>query len=219
MSAMQQVLAAGAAASKTTLLMHMQDVGLTDVKGNTVQLFGGAARSAVRASSIHPYSAYFDGVGDYLTVASSTVANFTTDDFTVEAWVYVEDRISDYVLLDGGQPGSQRAIFYIGSTGALAFYGNGSSPIASATGLVTLSAWHHVAISVDYPTQRLFIDGALVATETTGAIYGSVAPVFIGRQSNGAFGQFKGYMADLRVSKAALYTAAFPAPTAMLTDI
>ena len=33
-------------------------------------------------------SVFFDGTGDYLTVANSTDFNYGSDDFSIEAWVY-----------------------------------------------------------------------------------------------------------------------------------
>lgn len=45
--------------------MHMDDAGLTDVKGHAMTLTGGAARSATQ-SKFGGYSAHFDGVDDQI---------------------------------------------------------------------------------------------------------------------------------------------------------
>lgn len=70
--------------NSVVLAMHMDDTGLTDLKGHTVTLVGNAARSATQ-SKFGGYSAAFDGSGDYLSVPQliGSVA------FTIEAWVRV----------------------------------------------------------------------------------------------------------------------------------
>ena len=72
--------------NNVVLAMHMDDVGLSDLKGHAVTLNGNAARSSVQ-SKFGGYSTAFDGTGDYLSLSDSEDWNFGAGDFTIEFWV------------------------------------------------------------------------------------------------------------------------------------
>ena len=55
--------------NNVVLAMHMDDVGLTDLKGNAVTLNGNVGRSATQ-SKFGGYSAYFDWSGGFLSLAA-----------------------------------------------------------------------------------------------------------------------------------------------------
>lgn len=50
--------------------MHMNDTGLTDVKGHAITLVGNAGRSTT--AFLGGYSGYVDGSGDYISIAASS---------------------------------------------------------------------------------------------------------------------------------------------------
>jgi hypothetical protein len=67
--------------ANVALLMHMNDTGLTDVKGKTIALNGNLARVA-DAEAYGGYAAEFDASGDYATV--SPAISLAAGDFTIE---------------------------------------------------------------------------------------------------------------------------------------
>jgi hypothetical protein len=85
--------------SYTKLMLHMNDVGLTDSSDSAheVTLNGGAARSAIE-SKFGGYSLYVDGDGDYLSISDSEDFNFGSDDFTIDFWVRFDDVAASYLV-------------------------------------------------------------------------------------------------------------------------
>ena len=41
-------------------------------------------------------SVYFDGSGDYLEIADTDDLTFGSGDYTIEAWIYIEDGTQEY---------------------------------------------------------------------------------------------------------------------------
>ena len=176
--------------------------------------------------STYPYSvatnggsAYFDGTGDYLSVAALTSVAFGSNDFTVECWANTGQNA--YQLLYDSRP-SATAGAYV----ALYVYGglnfvlnvNGSAQITSST--ISLNTWYHVAISRVSGTTRMFVNGVSAGSFADSTVYlnGLGAPT-IG--ANGLGSQpFFGYISNLRVvNGTGLYTTTFTPPTAPLTAV
>ena len=221
MSAVLQVLASFGAQSlwsKTVVAMHMDDTGLSDVKGHTVTLSGGVARSATQ-SQFGGFSAFFDGATDYLSVATGSEAIFGTNDFSVTAWIYASSFADERIIFDGGGGLSNRPILYIKTNGQLEFYANGSAPVASSVGAIATGTWYYVEISKKGGTQYLFIDGALVGSGATSVNYEGGTSIRIGMSSFGDFKSFHGYIDDLRViNGSAENIVAYTRPTAAFVE-
>ena len=71
----------------------------TEIKGKAVTVAGNVNTSSAKAR-FGATSAYFDGTGDYLSVAASNDFNFGTSDFTVEAWIKMTPRASSAAIID-----------------------------------------------------------------------------------------------------------------------
>lgn len=71
--------------NNVVLAMHMDDVGLSDLKGHAVTLNGNAARSSVQ-SKFGGYSAYFDGVAASSVATTASTDTVLNGDFTIELW-------------------------------------------------------------------------------------------------------------------------------------
>lgn len=205
--------------NNVVLGMHMDDVGLTDVKGHTVTLSGNAARSAVK-SKFGGYAAYFDGAGDYLyPVTNGTDFAFGTGDFTVEMWVYLPSLGAGRSLYDG-RPASTNGVYvsmYVSATNTLNLMVSSTSKVTGTTAL-TASTWHHVALCRSGTSTKLFLNGVQEGAtySDSNAYLGSANRPFIGIDSyNSSAGPMLGYIDDLRITKGvARYTANFTPPTA-----
>ena len=162
-------------------------------------------------------SAYFDGTGDYLTVASSSEFSFGTGDFTVEGWYYLNAGVTRFCLYDSGNGGSlgQLAIFQDSASG---FFVRMTSDITYASPPGT-NQWVHFAVTRSGTTVRLFFNGTSVTSGTQSTNITNTTP-YIGFLNG--FGSYimNGYISNLRVLKGtALYTANFTPPSSPLTAI
>ena len=161
------------------------------------------AVTSTAESNYYGSSAYFDGSGDYITVASTSDLTFGSGDFTIEYWIKTTD--TDFNLM---HPAS--------STGT-GFWGNiiqGSSfnwnnAYASAN-LWNVSAssilngtWHHVAICKHNGSFSVFFDG--VSQPASGGSFSDTSD-YSGTDSweiggSGNLSDFAGYIQDFRVYK------------------
>jgi len=194
----------------------------------SVQAFSPFNPTSAWSASSNGGSGYFDGSGDYLSIAYNSALDLGGSDFTVEGWVYSTNNGSALLnVIDfGWQFGVYGPLFVANTSGTLLFYAssNGSSwDIGNATtiGVLPLNSWNHFAISRNGTSIRVFFNGALVTTITTSAALMSNASraITIGGDTTGAY-NFGGYISGLRVVKgSSVYNAAFSVPTAPPTAV
>ena len=177
--------------------------------------------------STYPYavatnggSAYFDGTGDYLSVAALTSVAFGSNDFTVECWANIGQNAFQllYDSRPGASPGAYVAL-YVYSGPSFALNVNASAVIQSSN--VSLNVWYHVAISRVSGTTKMFVNGVQAGSsfaDSTVYLNGLAAPS-IGANGNGSQA-FAGYISNVRaVNGTGLYTTTFTPPTAPLTAV
>ena len=169
----------------------------------------------------------FDGSGDYLTTANhASDFNFGSSDFTMEFWANStktgrSDPIGwNYNYTSAGWAGMILNISP--GSGSMAWYENSSSRI-SGSGSWNDGSWHHIAVTRDGNSVRMFLDGTQIgSTYTTSHSYGAASSgLIIGAltQSLGS-GPVDGQISNVRVVKGtALYTSAFTPPTRALEPI
>lgn len=204
----------------TSLLLHGNGADgstvFTDETGKTVTPYGNA-RISTAQSKFGGSSMYFDGVGDYVTVPG--VVGFGSENFTIEAWVYLPNTPSgNYAaVLDtrtsGGGGGS--VLFGVNSSRQLVYYR--SSSTSNTSGTVPLNQWVHIAACRTQGVLSLFIDGLKSANIADAEDKLATSATYVGRVYDDMNPAFNGYIEDLRVTKGiALYTADFTPPTAPL---
>jgi hypothetical protein len=194
------------------------------VAGNpSVQRFSPFSPTASYAPSVDGGSGYFDGTGDSLVSASSASNILSTNDFTIEFWLYPSNTSVAYRALVSSEN-------YSAVTGGWSLYQNGAalelwvspnaSAVITASAALTAGAWQHIALSRVSGTLRLFVNGTQVGSIGTGAAF-TGQQVWIGDNNAPSFDYFViGYMSDVRiVNGTGLYTTAFTPPTAPLTAI
>ena len=140
----------------------------------------------------------FDGFTDYLLVATNAAtakALLPTRDFSVAAWVLVNDTRPDGALIgfvqDNGDVESGWALGYnrrsftfsLASVGAND--GNGKLTRIPAKAAIEPGRWHYVVGTYDGTTMRLYVDGAAEAESTTQS--GDILYAEQGRYAIGAF--------------------------------
>jgi hypothetical protein len=168
-------------------------------------------------------SGYFDGTGDYLTVASNSAFTLgSSGDFTVECWVYLTASPSNYApLLTTWSNASNSyvnrwAITYYNNR--LIWYTDAGNIGVTDSVAPTLNEWTHVAAVRSGSTITFYKNGVSLGTQTTAQAYTTDGAVSIGFVAGGA--TITGYITNARIIKGtAVYTSAFTPPTAALTAI
>ena len=169
--------------------------------------------------SIHGGSVYFDGSGDYLTVNDTNIANFGTNDFTIETWIYCNDTIF-HQLVDTRPTNTNGAYVTLGiqAGSGVQIYSNSTDIMGGLVGTINVGQWHHVAWVRNSGTINIYIDGTSVGSvsNSTNFISSNFAigwNAFLGEYT----GSFK--ISDFNITKDfARYTANFTPPTAPLSS-
>lgn len=173
-------------------------------------------------------SGYFDGSGDYLSIAQNAAFNFASGNFTIEAWVYVTSSAnSDQSIIASNQSWGAGAVVlkcYHGGNISFSAYDYNSSGTAMLSTPAILNTWNHVALVRNGNVFTLYVNG-VSASSVTSTISVSFAPTggtYVGYDGpiNSTTGYAIGYISNLRVLKGtALYTSAFAPSISPLTSI
>lgn len=165
----------------------------TTITGNTV--------ISTTQSKYGSGSVYFDGLGDYLTLASTSLLTFGTGDFTVEMWFY-QTVTTDYEqlfvtcnsYLTSGcfrlytGPSNNRLEVAVATTNLL-------TPVTTFSN----NTWNYVAVCRAGSTLTMYLNGVNIASATNTTSFVSDNSMIGG--VNGGLGPFSGYIYDLRVTK------------------
>lgn len=212
--------------TSTTLLLHCNGAdGSTSFPDNSRSSH---AVTAVGNAQVDTANVKFgsgalllDGSGDYLSMPDSSDWNLGTEDFTIEAWIYVTSTtyIPIYSQIASFASDLNR-IQYGYYSGGWNFYAvAGGAVILSPS--VTVSApatstWNHVAVSRSGNNFRFFLNGSQQGSTQTasGTIPDLSASSYIGTlRASSAQRYLTGSMDDIRLTKGiARYTASFTAP-------
>ena len=188
----------------------------------TDNLCGEGGRNAYRGS------VFFDGDNDYIDISNSVIAAAIPggdEPYTIEMWVLfgrggseVDSGGSDSLIAYGSNSTrSYNGIDWTGTAIRNVWFGD---DLSYTVDLVD-GAWHHIAATYDQTTRRLFVDGNLGASDTpSDHSVGTTNNGKIGASTGGVINRdFKGYISNLRITKRAIYTAAFTPPTQELTAV
>jgi hypothetical protein len=185
----------------------------------SVQRFSPFAPSAAYSTSVIGGSGYFDGSGDYLAGPSNSVFAFGTGDFTMECWLYPTSFSGTYQTYISTRTGTGTGADIQLYNGTTLMLGNQTGSIVSANNVLTLNTWQHIAATRSGTTNRLFVNGVIVASGTASDNFTSTG-CYISSGQGGGNNYAIGYITDTRIVKGtAVYTAAFTPPTAPLTAI
>ena len=165
------------------------------------------------------WSNYFDGGGDYLSVASASAIDISTGDWTIEAWCYATAKTNAVDSVCGYGSYGAMMIYYSGTNWVLEI-GNGSSVVVTISGAATTNTWQHLAATRNGNTFTLWINGTSAGTGTSSAtLAGSSRTLYIGYNGNSTQ-HFTGNISNFRLLKGtAQYSSAFTPSTSPLTAI
>lgn len=204
----------------TTFLLNGTAGAVIDAHG-TVNLE--TVADAKVTTDKYPYSTagqsyYFDGTGDYLSIPSNNTLDFGTGDFTIEFWVNFSALSTNRMILDRWASGNANSwqLYWRATGTSLAFLVGASTVLLQdpTSNTITTNTWYHVAVTRASGSNKMFINGNVVATATNSTSLTSSLALGIGRQYSTSTNDFNGYLSDLRITKGfARYTANFSVPT------
>ena len=205
------------AIANTTLLVNGTNAGVYDSTAKNVITTAGTAVISTAQSKFGGSSIYFATSGDGLTIpANSLLSTFSTGNFTIEFWMRYTT------------PGAVIADLIRSTTWAIVDYSNGNlywqNAYASSSllfynhGSLSDGNWHHVAVVRSATsTLTMYVDGTAIGSGTDSNSYNTNSAVTIG--IGGSYGQFLGYMDEIRITKYARYTSNFtPTTSAFLNQ-
>ena len=188
--------------------IHHSAKGSGSAKTRTVQ---GNTTTSSDVSCIHNGTIKFDGSGDYIDFADHADWDIGTGDYCLETWCYPVETNDEYIIgrrISGGS----------GDWWGLNFWGNGGSVGGSVRGghknnhsadgqelevsyAWKPNQWHHLAVTRESGTSRLFVGGQCVGIDTSDTYdITSSNVLFVG----GAAGySFDGYIGMVRLYKGA----------------
>jgi hypothetical protein len=181
--------------------------------------------SEVYAAGTNGASAYFDGSGDYLTVATSSNFDFGGGDFTLSAWLYSTNNNSFLVFGDLHSSGSTASwgMWWNHSAGEFRLGTHNLANMAGWAVTLNLNSWNHVVITRASSVIKFFFNGVEITSRATdsgnidAASFNAPTPVYIGSFTN-TFGRLTGYITDVSIIKGTAVNPSEP-PTAPLTAI
>ena len=122
-----------------------------------------------------------DGTDDYIAIESMHYATTTQAEMTVEAWIKTSDG-GDQIIASFDR--SEYWRFEINGTSAgtgqigLGIHTNAAQVDLGGTGTINDGNWHHVAAVYDNGDIKLYIDGSLDASTTSGTAFGTGATAY-----------------------------------------
>ena len=203
-------------ASNVSLYLQMNGANgsttFTDSSPNALTVTAnGNAQISTTQSKYNGSAGYFDGTGDYLSIAATSAIDLGSGDFTIEFWVRPAPKTNAVDAVFGY--GNYSCMFYHdGTNWTLEMSSNGSSNQLVISCAVTLNDWQHIAIVRNGSGVVVYKNGVSSATGTfTGTLATSSRTLRIG--DNGNSQNINGYIDNFKITKGvARYTSAFTSP-------
>ena len=178
-------------------------------------------------------SAYFDGTGDYLSIASATALQLSSSNFTVEFFIYLPAAFSanySVVMGKGYNNANTEEWYFEGMADGTInwFYStNGTSYTnVAVTTAIPAKQWCHVALSRSGNTLSCYTNGVRTYNNTSfsSTLYSGSGPVQVGGYNDGSLTLYSNcYLASTRIVKgSAVYDptqSTLTIPTAPLTAV
>ncbi|MEI7426123.1 MAG: LamG domain-containing protein [Candidatus Moraniibacteriota bacterium] len=177
----------------------------------------GDAKISTTQSKLGSSSMYFDGTGDYLTVPSSGDFDFSTNDFSIDMWVYSTNFNESKAILTKSTANTSGWVLFHVEKKLRFLAGNGSNwgTYVDSANTLTDNAWNHIGVAQISGVIYYYINGVQSGNYVpTYPFNGNATTLNIGNWQFGGF-NFPGYIDELRISKGiARWTSNFTPPTA-----
>lgn len=220
-------------ANNVSLLLDGES--LTDKSQNNFTVTNSSVAVSSAEVKYGTSSLYFNGAS-YLSIPDSSAFSFGAGDFTLEAWVLVTSSITSGTYrsicckYSAGSTGTEDAFQFLinnnaGTMQVTTTLVSGTTETAysfNITGVDTLlnSTWNHIALTRSAGSIRCFFNGTQIGTTQTysSSVNQGTLPLLVGARTYAPLDlYFNGYIDDLRITKAARYTANFTPSTGPLS--
>jgi hypothetical protein len=159
----------------------------------SVQAFSPFAPTAAYSASTNGGSGYFDGTGDYLSVASSSSLNPSGVSYTVDFWMYPTSYPNaNCMVFEVGNASTGDMQCLLLNTGKIRFQIGGS---AGSEANITLNQWQYITCVKSGANFTVYVNA--VAGTTVSLTPNSKTTMFVGAQTAGA-NPFAGYLCGFR---------------------
>jgi hypothetical protein len=187
-------------ASATLVAHYALDGDATDSSGNGVN--GTAEGNPGYGPGVDGQAVVLDGVGDYLDFGTPANWPAGTAPRTMTAWAMTSSVEAGWRWIAAYGTGSTSQAMFVGMNGA-SLYGGGYANDISVANFWVVDEWHHIGLTYDGTTARLYADGIEV---TAGERAWNLVPdrAHIGRQVNDASEFWDGAVDDVRIYDGAL---------------
>ena len=171
-----------------------------------VTAFGPFLTSAVYDPAVNGASGYFDGSGDYLSIANSSDFNLAANDFCFEFWFW-GDSLAQYdtilslyntwAIEQESSGGGIKIAMWISSGSS------GSWDLLSAgimSNLLKVNEWNHLVIARTGNTLKSYHNGAIVYNSSFSGTIGSSSNVLYSGTFDTSAYWWDGYISDVKLS-------------------
>lgn len=199
------------AVTNTALLLNFTGAGVSDIAGkNTISTNAISMQNGVRKYNLSSYA--FNGTSSYITIPNS--ASMTqVGSWTVEMWVYKTTTGAIQFVYCQGTSGYAQLGFT--ATGNPYIDKANTGAVLTSANVMSLNAWHHLAMSYNGTTLQLWMDGVSQGTVAFTGVASTLA-TYVGCTSVPS-SYFSGYIDDIRITSGVnRYTAAFTPPTRLI---
>ena len=185
--------------------------------------YGNASQGTFSPFSQNGWSAAFNSTSNYISVAYNAAFNWSLGARTYEAFILpTSNAANNGIFCLGNLSSSQTWELYMNTSGQIVFrYWNGSGQLVTTSGTVALNTWSHIAFVYDGSSAiTIYINGVLSASTTrAGTPITDTNTLTIGRNAVGDGGNitFTGYISNVRMTTAVVYTGNFTPATTTLT--
>ena len=182
----------------------------------SVQRFSPFEPTAPYSTSVIGGSGYFDGSGDYLSVASNSAFGYGTGDFEISFWFYKQNA-TDAFLIDQRTADTQAAVCLYITSSTVRLYVSGADRITSSS--ISLNTWYYLTVSRVSGITKMFLNGSQTGSDYSDSTNYIDSPVvFCVRAIDLSSSPLNGYMSNVRIIKGSGVTSQ-TVPTAPLTAI
>lgn len=148
--------------------------------------------------SSNSYSGVFDGVGDYISVPSSSSLSIGGS-VTITAWIR-KDTTGVFGAILAKRDSTTNYQLIVRDTNVLSFYQG--TTVVNDTSALSANTWYHIAVVATSGSTDFYINGSLSSSGSGTTITATSANLYIGQVLSGSY--WDGYMDEIAIFDRAL---------------